>query len=322
MSNELVHLLRDSCVETVVGQFRKIITVSGTDKVGTALRKLEEHSLFAAPVVDLNGKPFGMLELEDLISFAISVRSFNQRDVILQNLDDLLVEGNLFFEEKVATLMERKSKILYSVDNKTPLISIVEELSSATYRNALVTNNEGDLLNIISQSDVTNFLIKNSHRLKGELTISVDSLCQQHKIGLKEVISVTPLTSVMDALQLLHFNNISAVAVLDQSKKIVGNFSTSDIRSLSEPWNYRLLGQHVKNFLEFTSKRNTKPVICSLSDTLESVLQKMATEHIHRLYIIDQAENLAGIISFTDVMQYVIKQAMKFMKEPSIKNKI
>jgi CBS-domain-containing membrane protein len=85
------------------------------------------------------------------------------------------------------------------------------------------------------------------------------------------------------------------------------------LKVLSEPWNYRLLGQHVKNFLDITHKFK-QPVVCRPEESLENVLQKMLVENVHRLYIINEERNLLGVLSSTDVLDYCLQMAT--MGEP------
>jgi len=290
------------------------------DKIGAALKKLEERKVISAPVVygDKNincGKFVGLLELSDIVTFSISLhQSFSKKEVFMENLDDLLVEGNLFFGEKVSSILERKAKEPYHVEYSTPLLSIIEEFSSGHYRAGVVLDDQGFPANIISQSDVIRFLAKNSTTVRGIFDeITVEDLFSRYSIGSKDLKCVTPLTSVMEALQLINSSSIGAVAVVEDknTRKIIANFSSSDIRVLSEPWNYRLLGQHVKNFLELLSKKyKTGPITCTLKDSLDSILNKMAQESIHRIYVVDDGERVNGVISFTDVMKYCMRRAM------------
>ncbi len=65
------------------------------------------------------------------------------------------------------------------------------------------------------------------------LNRSIESLRIDDRVfSEKNVITVKPLTSVLEALQLMENNEIVGMAVLDDSNKIVANFSAGNLRVL------------------------------------------------------------------------------------------
>lgn len=63
-----------------------------------------------------------------------------------------------------------------------------------------------------------------------ELKELVDKSISELGFEIKEIISVPPEMSAVEALKVINENNIGAVAVIDAKGRLIGNFSAADMR--------------------------------------------------------------------------------------------
>jgi len=317
----LLSVLRESTVESVVGSNRDVITVLPEEKVGTALRKMSSHQIRSTIVQDSAGNFQGVVDMIDLVQYVVTMHKgwIGTSDVMLESLDDLQVEGNLFFSEKISRVLEKREKPSFQVKPDMSLSAIMEEFSKGFCRTAAVLNNSGKVINVIAQSDVAAYLLRNYQILKEMFDLQIGQMFEKHMLAPKEVITISEYESVMSALTKMATNGVSGLPIIaknkdkDSKKNIVlGNFSASDIMVLQDPSDFRMLSDHVRSFLEFTQQKLIKgTVTCAYSDTLQDVLRIMSTENVHRVYVADGLGDLQGVISFKDVMNYFIDRAAK-----------
>jgi 5'-AMP-activated protein kinase, regulatory gamma subunit len=91
-------------------------------------------------------------------------------------------------------------------------------------------NTDGRLTNVVSQSDVVTFIYQHLEDLGklGDATVTDLGFVRGHA----GVLTVRPETPALDAMVLMEERNISAVAVVNASGSIIGNFSISELRTI------------------------------------------------------------------------------------------
>lgn len=130
---------------------------------------------------------------------------------------------------------------------------------------------------------------------------------QAKDIMVRNVVYAHPHTTIKQLSEIFIENGISGVPVVDQDRKIVGFVSQTDIVELD---------LHSDDYLESRMEETggyvqdiMTPVVSCAHDTdlLAAIIDKMCTERMHRLLIVDAQENIAGIITTMDVMCYLQK---------------
>lgn len=110
-----------------------------------------------------------------------------------------------------------------------------------------------------------------------------------------KLISITPESTVQEALSLLSQHNIGALVVLDDAGKLTGIFSERDVvRRLVDQSD--LLSQPVKSLM------TAKVVTCLPQDDLMSVSSVMTERRFRHLPVVEDGA-LLGIISIGDVLK-------------------
>ena len=102
---------------------------------------------------------------------------------------------------------------------------------------------------------------------------------------------------------------MSSVAVVDAEGKLVGNISSHDLKAMIlDPMQFRSLSHNIGDS-NFKAVHTHRLSIITPSDTLETVITKLATEHVHRLYVVDHDRKPVGVVSLRDVIA-------RFVQEP------
>eukprot|EP01126_Amoeba_proteus_P051857 TRINITY_DN6225_c0_g1_i2.p1 TRINITY_DN6225_c0_g1~~TRINITY_DN6225_c0_g1_i2.p1 ORF type:complete len:279 (+),score=58.43 TRINITY_DN6225_c0_g1_i2:92-838(+) len=177
-------------------------------------------------------------------------------------------------------------------------------------------DSNSNVADVITQSMLIDFLWQNIEKFG-------DYFITRHVSDLKnrtEVVFYTLETSrTISAFRHMIAMGVYGLAVLNGTGKLVDNLSLRDLkRTHSDASMFLTLWNTVKLFKEkmrneapqTTATRNTEagPLWVLPTDTLYSVLEKMALSHVHRVYEVDSEESMRpiGVISQTDILSLVL----------------
>ncbi|MGJ3521618.1 CBS domain-containing protein [Nitratidesulfovibrio sp. D1] len=125
----------------------------------------------------------------------------------------------------------------------------------------------------------------------------------------KDVITVTPDTSMMKASKILKENRIRRLPVVDAEGRLIGIVSDRDIKEAS-PSKATTLDMHELYYLLSEIKvkdiMTRDPFTVRADDTVETVALNMIEKRIGGLPVIDDGGKLVGIISDSDVFKVLI----------------
>jgi len=113
-----------------------------------------------------------------------------------------------------------------------------------------------------------------------------------------QIFSVTPETSVLDALQLMTEKNISAVLIMN-NEHLQGIFTERDYA--------RKIVLHGKSSKEtsISEAMTANPITLAPTDSIELCMQLMTDKHIRHLPIA-VADKVIGMVSIGDVVKFII----------------
>lgn len=144
-----------------------------------------------------------------------------------------------------------------------------------------------------------------------------------HQIMTRNVMTVTPDTSITEAAAKMLDNHISGLPVVDATGKLVGIVSDGDFVRRSEIGTQRRRGRWLQFLIgpgkaasEFVRASGRKvgevmtldPITASEDSTLESLVETMETRNIKRLPIM-QGDRIAGIVTRTNLLRAVANLA-------------
>ncbi|XP_042415356.1 SNF1-related protein kinase regulatory subunit gamma-like PV42a [Zingiber officinale] len=234
-----------------------------------------------------------------------------------------------------------ESLSLWTLNPNTSLLDCMETLSKGVHR-ALVpvesqTNQavsvelveESPGYRMLTQMDVLRFLREQKIDLKEILSRSVAELGAISEI----VFAVGKHTNVMDAIKSMRAAGLSAVPVVEdllgdqilqdgKGKKLVETFSATDLRScpiaLLQSWLSISVTQFKERLSVRASNATSAPmdrddpgaatrrlITCYHETSMLDVIDSAVSNHVHRLWVIDEEGSLNGVVSLSDMLRVV-----------------
>ena len=117
----------------------------------------------------------------------------------------------------------------------------------------------------------------------------------------KKLASIAPDQTVLRALEIMAENDVGALLVLD-GKRLVGVFSERDYAR-----KVILRGKSSSHSL-VSEVMSGKVVYVTLNRTIEECMAIMTEEHFRHLPVLDEEQNVVGIVSIGDLIKETISQ--------------
>lgn len=129
-----------------------------------------------------------------------------------------------------------------------------------------------------------------------------------------KLVTITPAHSLADALDLLHHHGLSALPVVHAgTNKILGVYSRSDITFLASASDAEDAIGHLALTLESIMLQQRTDVTtpdalhtCTKSHTLQSIFEYFAQLRFNRLFVVDDADCVVGVVSARDLVAYFL----------------
>jgi IMP dehydrogenase len=118
----------------------------------------------------------------------------------------------------------------------------------------------------------------------------------------REIVSISPTASVIEAIQLMDSKNIGSLLVLNAHGKIAGILSERDcFRKVV------LLGKMPAD-VQVRAVMTKKVIYASPDNTVDECMSLMTQKRIRHLPVIDSQERVIGIISIGDLVKFVTSE--------------
>jgi len=279
---------------------KPIVALKTFDPLSKALKVLAENNILSAPVFDHELQFRGFLDLLDVAGYALNVWKLCNVDQPT-NLDP----SHKFFETHIKEVINFSLwNYPVAVSQNSSLKDSIETLLDPNRHfkphRLCVLDNQMEVKNIISQFDIISFVWQH-HNIFPRANKTLKEL------GLiRPVISVRLDASFSDALHVLFDNRVSGVALLDYEGRVCGNFSASDLRGIL-PEAFDMFSGSILQFLcKGTLSAPSPPKTSTSKITLKDCLRFLVTEHIHRVYIVDESDRPVGIVTLTDILRILL----------------
>ncbi|KAI5303795.1 cell separation during budding [Ascosphaera pollenicola] len=170
----------------------------------------------------------------------------------------------------------------------------VETFGGGVHRIVVLKENSTEVVGIFTQLRLVKFLWTN-----GESFPVIDSLYPQTLSDLKvcsqQVQWVSGETPLYQALQILHNEGLSSVAVVDSQMNVLGNVSIVDVKLLTLSSSLPLLNQSCAHFISIilstrglVDGQDSYPVFhVNPNSTLAHTIAKLAATKSHRMWVTD-----------------------------------
>lgn len=123
-----------------------------------------------------------------------------------------------------------------------------------------------------------------------------------------DVVTVTPETRLLDAVETMLVNDFRHLPVVDASGRPVGMLSERDLRATAGDLRAVLDASDRRDLIErvVESVMTPNPTCVSRDADLAAVAEALVDQRIGAVLVIDEAERLVGIVSYVDVLSHVL----------------
>jgi len=302
---------------------KDITVLNATDTVKKAFETLVNNNILSAPVFDEGKNEFyGLVDIVDIVSFLVdlfgedhsksSARSGETTDESdgsgVPFWSDLLVTQRNFFNTPIKDISDfSKRNPTVTVPATHTLKDVATVLASGVHR-VCIEDAEGNMDSLITQGTFLRYIHQNIKMLGKRRFRSMKEL----GIGEKEVLSIDFRETAISAFRKMHTQKVSALAVLGADGHLLTNISGKDLRALiHQKYAFSKLYLSVLEFLRIVRTEDimerAPAVSISIGDTLDFVINKLATTGVHRLFVEDEHRNLRGVVNLTDIIGAIIK---------------
>uniref|UniRef100_A0A1D1XEL3 SNF1-related protein kinase regulatory subunit gamma-1 n=1 Tax=Anthurium amnicola TaxID=1678845 RepID=A0A1D1XEL3_9ARAE len=246
--------------------------------------------------------------------------------------------GGSFFENLASSEIYKTTKVedisgsfrwapFLALQKSDSLLTMLLLLSKYRMKSLPVVDlGEGKIDNIITQSSVVHMLAEcvGLHWFENWGTKKL------FELGLpimkpSKLVKVSEEEPVLTAFQLMRAKGVGGLPVVEEGgKKAVGNISIRDVQYLlTAPEIYKdYRSITAKNFLSAVRKyleehQETSPMLlgvitCKRDDTIKDVILRLDSYKIHRIYVVDEEENVEGVITLRDIISKLVHEPRRY----------
>jgi 5'-AMP-activated protein kinase regulatory gamma subunit len=293
---------------TPIGQIiqpnAKIITIDHNTLVPQALKILGDNKIYCAPVVSGN-KVIGMIDLVDIVAFIVEI--FDDQKLLQRGFYAKIAGEKIWNSEHASEISNLSQKNpLIAVKQSISLKEALHVMNEMGCRRLLVEGNDNQLIGILSQSTILEFLHKHLDSLpNGKKTI------KELNLGSDVVVSVRDEDRIIDAFKLMSKYRITSVAIVLSDGKLLSNVSAKDLRVIvNDPDLFSNLYKTAREFITLSRQLQIETtfaasITCHETEVLEKVIKKLIASKIHRIYIINASYLPVRVVSLTDILKVV-----------------
>jgi len=299
LSRNYLNLLHSITAKDILAEkpFNTVITLRADTRLGEALKVLADANILSAPVV--TEKEFiGFIDVLDIVGYLLNMKKQEAKRYNEPSFDIAS-----YFYNTVVKDVVNFSKWDYPVYvSQTSTLNEILQAFDTPMRHfkphrLVVLNEKSEPSNIISQSDIARFF---ATRIDNFSTIANKTVIE---LGIAHACLMVQLDSpVDDALWTLYNNRVSGLAIINPEGRLAGNLSASDLRGI-RPEGFDMLSGSVLQFLvKGTESRPKSAVSCLPAATFSQVLSLFTLERVHRVYVVNEANVIRGVITLSDVL--------------------
>jgi len=293
-------LFRTTHVRELFPEHGRLITTTTDTPIGQVFERLVENKILSMPVYSPKAhKWVGFVDMIDLVHHALNELNITQSELQVSDLGQIF--ASKFADQACSSIVGLSKRNPYMpVEQQAPVTSAIELMIKWRVHRVPVVDSDGDLLTVVTQSHVARLIYKWLARYER----LADSTVEQLQLGYKEVFTVKEDESAIDAFRRIYDSAVSAVGVVNEEGKLVGNVSASDLKAIG--YDGKLLSRlfvPVREFIKETRPDGISAISVTSRATFSQVLDKLITNHIHRVYVVDGDSKPIGVISLLEILQ-------------------
>ncbi|KAG4306298.1 hypothetical protein PORY_000286 [Pneumocystis oryctolagi] len=322
-----------TCYDVLPVSFRMIVLDTEL-LVKKSLTILAQNNVASAPLWNTKTWTFaGLLTVSDFINV---IQYYYQNASYVQALEDigkLKLDGLIDIEKKInappletisinpmKSLYEACERIRLTKAKRIPLIdhddeTFHESLYEACERIRLTKAKRIPLIDhddetfhevivsVLTQYRILKFIALNCNK---ETKMLRKPLCDLSIGTYDDLVTATMDTPVIDVIYMLAKRRISSVPIVDADGIILNIYEAIDAISLIQAGSYYDLELSVGEALLRRSEDFGGVHTCTEKDCLDGIFDVIRRSRIHRLIVVDSNGRLKGLVSLSDILQYIM----------------
>ncbi|PQE30148.1 Nuclear SNF4 protein [Rutstroemia sp. NJR-2017a WRK4] len=293
-------LKRRTSYDVLPLSFRLIIL--NTDLlVKKSLTILLQNGIVSAPLWDSHTSTFaGLLTTSDYINV---IQYYWQNPEALNQIDQFKLSSLRDIEKAIGVLPLET----ISVHPTRPLYEACREMLQTRARRIPLVDIDDEtgremVVSVITQYRILKFIAVNvseTEKLrKSVLEIGLGTYRDLHTASMD--------TPVIDVIHLMVKYSISSVPIVDTESRVLNVFEGVDVITIIKGGVYDGLTTTVGEALSNRPEDFPGIYTCSEEDRLDSLFDTIRKSRVHRLVVLDEENRLKGVISLSDILQYVL----------------
>jgi CBS domain-containing protein len=269
--------------------------------VKSSLAILIQNGIVSAPLWDSKTSTFaGLLTTSDYLNL---IQYYWQNPEAVNRIDQFRLNSLRDIEKAIGVapletvsihplrpLYEACRRMLETRARRIPLVDIDDETKRAM------------VVSVITQYRILKFVAVNV----SEMQLLRKPLRLLNLGTYKNLETARMDTPVFDVIHQLVNNNISSVPILNSDGVVTNVFEAVDVIPLIKGGMYDELHLNVGEALQKRSDDFPGIYTCSIDDRLDTIFDTIRKSRVHRFVVIDEDNRLVGILTLSDILEYIL----------------
>ncbi|KAF7862684.1 hypothetical protein EAF04_007557 [Stromatinia cepivora] len=293
-------LKRRTSYDVLPLSFRLIIL--NTDLlVKKSLTILLQNGIVSAPLWDSHTSTFaGLLTTSDYINV---IQYYWQNPEALNQIDQFKLSSLRDIEKAIGVLPLET----VSVHPARPLYDACREMLQTRARRIPLVDVDDETGKEMVVSVITQYRILKFISVNVDETEFLKKSVSEIKLGTYGDLQTANMdTPVIDVIHMMVKHSISSVPIVDKDSRVLNLFEAVDVITIIKGGVYDGLTLTVGEALANRAEDFAGIYTCSEEDRLDSIFDTIRKSRVHRLVVIDEEQHLKGVISLSDILQYVL----------------
>lgn len=292
----------------------KVSFISSESTIADGFQLLISQNILSVPLYNDSSKKYiGSLSMLDIVIHALSALGDSESESVSLAVSTLN-EKEHFRNYKVKDVAGKARLNIPTVDSSSTVDVVAKSMVETKAHHVLGLNSDGELVNVISQSRIVE-CISSLFGVDPVLTKLGVKTVKELDMGLRDVISIQESDKAANAFRLLAEKNVSGIAVVNSSKQLVGNISVRDLRVIKSNASFlKLLSLPITAYAEAVVTESGVPksvITCNPQDTYRTVLERVVSNKVHRCYVVNENNELIGVVSLWDLLNQLVSFSPK-----------
>lgn len=276
----------------------KIVVLDTRLNVKKAFLALIYNGVRAAPLWNAGDQKYlGMLTITDFIR--ILHQYYKQPGADIKELE----------QHKISTwreVLQEYTRPMIFINPEASLFEAIQKLHQHhVHRLPVIDRTTGNALFIVTHKRILRFLFLYIYEIPEPEF--VHQTLEELNLGTYEnLATATADMAVIDAINIFVDRRVSALPVIDENRRVIDVYAKFDVINVAAEKAYNDLSITIAQSMKNRREAFEGVQMCKKSETLKVVMERIAKAEVHRLVVVNDAGQLVGIVSLSDILHFLV----------------